>query len=83
MERAVAALLPFIQEWRLPLNPEHLYELAGAVLTHYDTDESWEQLDSAVREQLAEFARRREAIEASYRAELRQAQEQGAGQADR
>jgi len=34
MERAVAALLPFVREWGLQLNPEHLYELAGAVLEH-------------------------------------------------
>jgi len=67
MERAVAALLPFVGEWKLPLNPEHLYELAGAVLTHYDTDESWEELDVEVREQIADFKRRRAAIESSYR----------------
>ena len=71
MERAVAALLPFVREWKLPLNPEHLYELAGAVLRHYDTDESWAELDAEVSEQIADFNRRRADIEASYRQQLR------------
>ena len=34
IERGAAALLPFDQEWNLPLNPEDLDELAYAVLTH-------------------------------------------------
>jgi hypothetical protein len=67
MERAVAALIPFVREWGLPLNPEDLCELAAAVLVHYDSDESWESLDAAVRGQLAEYTRRRAAIEDSYR----------------
>jgi hypothetical protein len=71
MERAVAPLIPFVREWELQLNPEHLYALAGAVLEHYDTGESWEELEAAVHAQIADFKRRREAIEASYRQKLR------------
>jgi hypothetical protein len=41
MERAVAALVPYVQEWRLPLNPQHVAALAGAVLTHFDSDASF------------------------------------------
>lgn len=70
MERAVAALLPFVRAWRLQLNPEHLYQLAGAVLAHYDTDESWEELDAAVQAQVADFNRGRETIEESHRRQL-------------
>lgn len=56
MERAVAALLPFLHEWKLSLNPEDLFELAAAVLHHFDSDESFEEIDAAVREQLADYA---------------------------
>jgi hypothetical protein len=58
MERAVAALLPYVHEWGLSLNPEHLAELVGAVLTHFDSDASFEAIDAAEREAIAEFARR-------------------------
>lgn len=57
MERAVAALVPYVHEWKLPLNPEHLYELAGAVLQHFDGQSSYEQIDADERERIAEFAR--------------------------
>jgi hypothetical protein len=40
VERGVGALIPFVQEWGLPLNPEDLAQLAAAVLEHYDSDES-------------------------------------------
>jgi hypothetical protein len=57
MERAVAALLPYVQEWNLPLNPEHLHELAGAVLTHFDSADSFDAIDRAERTRIEEFAR--------------------------
>lgn len=57
MKRAVAALVPFVQEWKLPLNPEELHELAGAVLTHFDSAASFEEIDAAERARIAEFAR--------------------------
>jgi hypothetical protein len=58
MERAVAALLPYVNEWRLSLNPEDLYEMAGAVLEHFDSEESFAMIDAAERERLADYARR-------------------------
>jgi hypothetical protein len=57
MERAVAALLPYVQEWGLPLNPEHLHELAGAVLSHFDSGASFEAIEGAERARIEEFAR--------------------------
>lgn len=72
MERAVAALIPFVQEWGLALNPEDLAELAGAVFEHYDADETWEALEAAVREQIAGHRRNIEQIQASYRGQRRE-----------
>ena len=58
MERAVAALLPYVREWELPLNPEHLYELAGAVLEHFDSAGSFDAIEKAERARIQEFARK-------------------------
>jgi hypothetical protein len=57
VERAAGALVPFVEEWKLALNPEDLEEIAYAVLVHHDSDASWEQIDAAVREQIAEVRR--------------------------
>jgi hypothetical protein len=57
MERAVTALVPYVKEWGLPLNPEQRYELAGAVLEHFDSDASFDAIDAAERERLAGYAR--------------------------
>jgi len=54
VERGAAALIPFVQESGLSLNPEDLDELAYAVLVHHDSGGSWEDIDRAVREQIAE-----------------------------
>ena len=54
LERGTAALLPFVQEWKLPLNPEDLDEIAYAVLKHHDSDASFEEIQAAARAQLAE-----------------------------
>ena len=72
VERGAAALIPFVQEWRLPLNPEHLDEIAAAVLLHHDSSESWEEIEAAVRKQLADFRRRRKGIEESYQRQPRE-----------
>ena len=62
IERGFAALIPFVQAWNLPLNPENLDELAYAVLTHgqklgpIDPAE-WDAIDRAVCEQLEEIDR--------------------------
>jgi hypothetical protein len=57
MDRAVAALALYVHAWDLPLNPEELHELAGAVLTHFDSDASYEEIEAAERARIAEFAR--------------------------
>jgi hypothetical protein len=50
VDRAVAALALFVHEWRLPLNPDDLAELAHAVLTHGAFGStSYEQIDADVR----------------------------------
>jgi hypothetical protein len=59
VERGVAALLPFVDAWNLSLNPEDLGELAWAVLKHSDGDTSFEEIQAAVRTQLAEIAQAR------------------------
>jgi hypothetical protein len=58
VERATGALVPFVQEWDLSLNPEDLAEIAYAVLVHHDSDASWDEIDAAVRAQIAEHRRR-------------------------
>lgn len=59
LERAVTALVPFVQEWDLPLNPEELHEMAYAVLQHGvdapASEDDYVEIDRAVREQIAEF----------------------------
>jgi hypothetical protein len=58
VERAAGALVPFVHEWSLPLNPEDLAEIAYAVLVHHDSDASWEEVDAAVRAQIEEHRQR-------------------------
>jgi hypothetical protein len=67
LERGVAALAPFVNEWDLALNPEHLCELAYAVLVHSDGETSWEEIDAAVRAQIAEANERLRGVDESYR----------------
>jgi len=68
VERAAGALVPFVQEWSLPLNPEDLAELAYAVLVHHDSDASSDEIEAAVREQIGESRRRHdEMLEAMRR----------------
>ena len=58
MERAEAALFPFVKRWGLPLNPEHLSEIAGAVLEHADgvaTESESAEIEKSVNLQLDEF----------------------------
>jgi hypothetical protein len=49
IERGIAALLPFAQEWGLPLNPEDLQAMAVAVLIHAHSDETLHEIDAAER----------------------------------
>jgi hypothetical protein len=54
IERAVTALVPFAQEWGLPLNPENLQAMAVAVLIHTHSDETLEEIDAAERRWIRE-----------------------------
>lgn len=68
LDRAAAALVPFVQQWGLPLNPEDLDELAYAVLAHHDSDGSEDEIEAAVRQQIADHSRRHaELLEAMRR----------------
>lgn len=62
VERATSALIPFVQQWNLSLNPEDLAEIAYAVLVHHDSDASWEQIDTAVRAQIEEHRQQAESL---------------------
>ena len=55
IERGAAALFPFVQEWKLSLNPEDLDEIVYAVLVHAQSNRSFEEIDAAVRQQLADY----------------------------
>jgi len=67
LERAVTALVPFVDEWDLSLNPEHLYEIAYAVLKHGVDEPAGEddylEIDRAVRQQIAEFGQQAAALQ--------------------
>ena len=67
IQRGAGALSYFVVPWRLSLNPEDLEELAYAVLSHFDSDASWDEIQAAVEEQIAEHRRDREALDAIYR----------------
>jgi hypothetical protein len=67
MDRAVAALVPYVGAWGLSLNPEELHELAGAVLTHFDSDASFDAIDAAERARIQEFAREQAEIRRAFR----------------
>ena len=62
IERASAALLPFVSEWNLPLNPEDLDELAYAALVHHDTRLSFEEIIDTVERRLQEVREQRERL---------------------
>lgn len=50
IERGVTALVPYVQEWGLPLNPEDLQAVAVAVLIHSRSDASNEEIDQFERD---------------------------------
>jgi hypothetical protein len=61
IEPGSSALVPFVQAWRLPLNPENLDEMVYAVLKHARktgpiADAEYGEIDRAVRAQLGEGA---------------------------
>jgi hypothetical protein len=51
----MAAMLPFVIRWGFPVNPEDVEEIVYAVLLHADSDSSLEEIDVAVRHQIAEY----------------------------
>jgi len=61
-KRASWALVPFVEEWNLSLNPEELDELSYAVLRHFDSDASWKEIHESVREQIEEYRRRNDLL---------------------
>jgi hypothetical protein len=67
VERATGALVPFVQEWNLSLNPEDLAEIAYAVLVHHDSAASWNEIHAAVRTQIEEHHRRAEDLQKPMR----------------
>jgi len=71
VEKGAAALTPFVTEWRLALAPEDLDELAYAVLVHHDSGGSSEDIDRAVREQIAEVRQRHAEMLEAMRRETR------------
>jgi hypothetical protein len=50
IERGISSLVPFVQEWGLPLNPEDLQAMAVAVLIHTYSEETLEEIDAAERQ---------------------------------
>jgi ribonuclease HI len=67
VERAAGALVPFVREWNLSLNPEDLAELAYAVLLHHDSEATWDEIDAAVRAQIEDHRRRAEGLDKAMR----------------
>lgn len=65
-DRAMAAMLPFVIRWGFSVNPEDVEEIVYAVLLHADSESSLEEIDAAVRRQIAEYMlrMRRFALEA-------------------
>jgi hypothetical protein len=54
-DRAMAAMLPFVIRWGFPVNPEDVEEIVYAVLLHADSESSLEEIDAAVRQQIADY----------------------------
>jgi hypothetical protein len=52
--RGTTALLTFVREWGLPLNPENVDEMAYAVLLHARSDGPLEGIPPAVEQQIRE-----------------------------
>jgi len=67
VERGTAALIPFVQRWKLNLNPEDLAEIAWAVLEHADSTTDFDEVHVLVHEQLDEFERRARSLYSDLR----------------
>jgi hypothetical protein len=56
LQRAKAALIPFVHAWNLPLNPEDLDLIAYAVLFHRESDTTLADIQGAVDRLIEEDA---------------------------
>lgn len=54
MQRAAAALHPFVRRWNLPLNPEDMDEITYAILLHARSDADIDDVVEAVEKQIDE-----------------------------
>ena len=62
-DRAMAAMLPFVLRWGFPVNPEDVEEIVYAVLLHADSESGLEEIDRAVRLQIAEYMLRKRRLD--------------------
>lgn len=67
VERAAGVLGYFVTPWNLPVNPEELAELAYAVLVHFDSDASWDEIGAAVEDQIKEYREQAAELDRAYR----------------
>ena len=58
VHRAVAALIPFVRRWNLPLNPEDIDEMVYAMLVHTRSDLSADEIMAAVDRQIDDHEQR-------------------------
>lgn len=61
IERGAAAMIPFVQRWHLPLDPEDCDEIVYAILKNYDRQtrgaKLWETIEKDVNAQIDKFVR--------------------------
>lgn len=69
VERGTAALIPFVQRWKLSLNPEDLAEMAYAVLEHADSTIDFHEVHRLVHEQLDEHEAKARSLYSDLRGE--------------
>jgi hypothetical protein len=67
VERATDVLSYFVAPWNLPVNPEDLAEMAYAVLVHFDSDASWDEIGAAVKAQIDEHREEAAELDRAYR----------------
>lgn len=77
--RGSAALTPFVDAWKLPLNPEDLDEMAYAVLAHALSIENPDRIIAAVQEQIAEAMRSHERMMQAVRDQTERKQNRDEG----
>ena len=63
VERALAAVTPFVDSWKLQLNREDLEEIIVAILSHADSASSFEEIERAVRRDLEHYEKQQRAFQ--------------------